>query len=302
MQGEREHVVATIGVFDGVHRGHRALLDAVTAAARETAAVSAAVTFDPPPESILKARSEPFQLTPWPMKQALLAAAGIERVVLLRFSRALAGLSPEDFVQDELLCEFEIEGLVVGYDFRFGAGGKGNSSSLRALGVRFGFWVREIEALSIHGDPVSSTRIRDALGRGAVEEAREMLGRPFAVEGEVVAGHGLGTRLNAPTANVAPHPEQMMPRPGVYLVQARWGERTHGGVAHVGSSPTLGRGDKRLVEVHLIGFSGDLRGERLGVDFLRWRRAPERFAGVHALQTAIAQDVRWATEQLAGGA
>ena len=286
-------VVATIGVFDGVHRGHGALLAEVRRRAREERAASAVVTFDPPPQAVLAPRDEPFEITPWPVKRLLLAEAGIEHVLLIRFTRETAAMKPEDFVERVLLEEFDLAGLVVGYDFRFGCCARGDLALLRDLGCSHRFFVERFEAVRLAGGIVSSSRVREALGRGAVDQAAELLGRPFAIGGEVVGGRGLGRRLSAPTANVIPASEQLLPLAGVYMVRTLLpGGCVRDGLAVVGDSPTLPGGPERRVEVHLLDFEGDLLGQRLEIEFLGRLREFRRFEGVEELRRAIADDVR----------
>jgi len=291
----------TIGVFDGVHRGHRVLLDAVRQAAARAGGTAAAVTFRPPPARILRPEVPLQEITPWPEKRALLQAAGIERIVPLRFTRALAAQAPEAFVREVLLQQFDLAGLVIGYDFRFGARGAGDAGLLRRMGRGHGFRVRAIGAVRYAGRPISSTRIRNALARGRVDLAGAMLGRPFAVWGRVVAGRGLGTRRLVPTANLRPAPTQLLPADGVYLTRLRHRGRTWGGVAHVGGTPTLGGPIAAPIEVHLLDFTGSLHGARLSLEFLARHRESRRFAGFRELRRAILEDVRWARGMFARG-
>lgn len=291
----------TIGVFDGVHRGHQALLEAVRRAAAREGGIAAAVTFRPPPARVLDPQRAPQEITPWPEKRARLQAAGMARILPLRFHRGLAALAPEAFVREILLREFDLAGLVVGYDFRFGARGAGNAALLRRLGRAHGFSVRAMRAVRHAGAPISSTRIRDELARGRVDRAAAMLGRPFAVRGRVVAGRGLGSRCFVPTANLRPARTQLLPAAGVYLTRLRYRGRTWGGVAHVGGTPTLGGGAAAPVEVHLLGFSGSLRGARLRLEFLAKHRESRKFAGARELRRAIERDVRWAEQAFARG-
>jgi riboflavin kinase / FMN adenylyltransferase len=298
---KRRRVVATIGVFDGVHRGHRALLEAVRRSAARRGAIPAAVTFRPPPAAVLAPDSPLREITPWPVKRALLAGAGMERVLALRFTPKTAALAPETFVRELLLRELDLAALVVGYDFHFGFRGAGDAVLLRRLGRALGFRVRALPAVRCAGSPVSSTRIRAAVARGAVAAAAAMLGRPFAVTGRVVPGRGLGARLFVPTANLRPVPTQLVPAAGVYLSRVRARGRVWGAVTHVGPLPTLGLPETAPIETHLLGFQGDLAGARLEVEFLARRRPSRRFAGVARLREAIARDVRWAERALARG-
>ena len=288
------HAFVTIGVFDGVHRGHRALLDLVRRAAEREGGTAAVVTFRPPPARILDPTRPLREITPWPEKRARLQAAGITRILPLRFTPAMAALAPEAFVREILLREFDLASLVVGYDFRFGAHGLGDAALLRRIGRRHGFRVRAVGAVRLAGAPISSTRIRDAIARGRVDRAAAMLDRPFAIRGRVVAGRGLGSRHFVPTANLLPARTQLLPATGVYLTRVRYRGRIWGGIAHVGGTPTLGEGASAPIEVHLLGFTGSLRGAGLTLEFLAKHRESRRFAGVRELRRAIEGDVRWA--------
>jgi riboflavin kinase/FMN adenylyltransferase len=293
---------ATIGVFDGVHLGHQSLLTAVRRAAHRRGGIPAVVTFRPPPARILDPRTPLREITPWPEKRARLEAAGIARILPLRFTRAMAALAPEIFVREILLREFDLAGLVIGYDFRFGVRGSGDAALLRRMGRQHGFHVRALPAVLFAGTPLSSTRIRDVIARGEVDRAAEMLGRPFSVRGRVIEGRGLGTRHFVPTANVRPPRTQLLPAPGVYLARVPYRGRMWGAVAHVGPAPTLGGSAAAPVEVHLLGFTGTLLGRSLTVEFLERHRESRRFASFEQLRRAIARDVRWAERTFSGRA
>jgi riboflavin kinase/FMN adenylyltransferase len=301
LEGSRPRVVATLGVFDGMHLGHCTLLERVRRRAAEEGAIPAAVTFDPPPRVVLASTPAPFQITLWPVKRLLLTEAGIERILLLQFTKETAALSPEAFIENVVLGEFALAGLVIGYDFRFGAKGAGDAALLRRLGETHGFWVEEVQAVRREGEVISSTRIREALQRGSVGEAAGLLGRPFAVQGTVIKGAGLGHRELVPTANLVPETEQLMPAPGVYLVQVLVGAAAYSGVAMLGGSPTLEAHTTRLVEVHLLDFQGDLLGHLLELRFLERMREGRRFAGIEELRRAIAADIRMARRRLPAG-
>jgi riboflavin kinase/FMN adenylyltransferase len=293
---EGRHAVATVGVFDGVHRGHQVLLAQVRGAADRSGAEAVAITFDPPPGEVLAPSPEPSQLTPRESKRALLALAGMDRVELVAFTLAFARLAPEEFIERTLLRLLDLEGLVVGYDFHFGAGGAGNTALLRASGRKRGFWVEEIAAVLDGGEPISSTRIRDQVRAGSVAEAGRLLGRPFTLDGRVAHGRGLGGHALVPTANLALDPHQLFPADGVYVAQVPFSGRLVDGVASVGTSPTLGPGGERLVEVHLIDFEGDLYDRELSLQLLDRIREQIRFEGLTELAAAIRGDIQRARE------
>ncbi len=297
----RARAVAALGVFDGVHRGHQALIDRVRVGARREAADPVVVTFDPPPARLFS--TEPlgaFEITPCREKVRLLRALGVVRVLVLPFTRELASRTARGFVEDVLLREFDLAGVVVGHDFGFGANRQGNPELLRILGRRLGFWVEVVAPVTLRGERVSSTRIRALLRAGRVREAAARLGRELSIAGRVGSGQGLGKRELVPTANLDIDPDQILPAAGVYRVWARLGDHPRWpGVANVGPVPTLGTGHDRLVEVHIFDFDNDLHGQDLQVEFIDWMRAEQRFPDLESLRTAISEDLRRARKQFA---
>ncbi len=298
LKHQKDRAVIAIGVFDGVHRGHQVLFERVRRTAVRADCLAGVVTFDPPPYALLSGDPTPLEITPLREKAALLAELGIERMLVLPFTRSLAALSPERFVDDVLLQELDLEGVVVGHDFRFGAHRAGDGELLRALGAARGFTVEIVAPVERGGSRVSSTRLRHCIAGGRVEEAAELAGRVLAVEGRVGRGQGLGARELVPTANVEVDPRQLLPAPGVYAVEVSGRAGWFGGAASVGRAPTLGTGHDRLVEVHLLDFEGDLRGVELRVGFVARLREIRAFRDLAELRAAIADDIRAARERL----
>jgi riboflavin kinase/FMN adenylyltransferase len=287
-----------VGVFDGLHRGHERLV--ARAVARAAGARCVAVSFDPHPDLVLakEFHARP-PLTPIPEKQERLAALGAELQVL-PFTRELAALSPEAFVDSHLVGPFAPAWLVVGEDFALGRGRAGNVERLRAIGRERGFEVEAVPLLRDGDGPITSSRIRERLAAGDVTGAGRLLGRRFSLAGTVVRGDGLGRKLGWPTANLRLHEEKCLPSLGIYAVWARVdgaGDWLPGAMS-VGVRPTFG-GQAVTLEVHLIDWDGDLYGREVEVRFVDWLRAELKFDGPDQLVEAIAEDVRQARQRLA---
>ncbi len=238
--------VVTVGNFDGVHRGHQALVGAAVEGAKAAGGVSVVLTFDPHPSRVLSPDRAPEALVTADQKEELLERLGVDRMALLPFTTELSVLTPPEFAAAVLRHALGARRVVVGTNFRFGRGRSGDVALLRRLGADLGFDVVAVEPVFHEGAPISSTRIREALARGAVEAARDLLGRPFFVDGEVVRGDGRGRTIGIPTANLALRNETL-PRPGVYAATARL--LPEGGlraaVVNLGRRPTFGGGRRR---------------------------------------------------------
>ncbi len=280
----------TIGNFDGVHRGHRALLDRVVAKARETRVTSCVLTFEPHPREFFSPQSAPARLTRLRDKLELIAAAGIERVHVIRFETAFAALTAARFIEEVLLRGLRTTWLLVGRDFRFGAQRKGDFATLQGKG----FALESMPDVQFEGERVSSSAVRAALQAGDFGRAERLLGRPYTISGKVVHGAHLGRELGFPTANI-PLPHQP-PLAGIYVVQV---DRQGRGVASVGYRPTVNPLPKPLLEVHLLECNPMLYGQRLRVRFLQKLRDEAKFNDLDALRRAIAQDAAQAREYFA---
>jgi riboflavin kinase / FMN adenylyltransferase len=288
---ESRPVVATIGVFDGMHRGHRALIDTVVRRAAEQGLRSLVVTFDPHPATVLAGSVFPHLLTGRALQLRYLTELGVDRAWMLPFSRQMAAMEPRAFVEELLLRHAAIAELWVGHDFRFGRDRAGNAAWLSAEGRELGFAVHEFPAVLDGDRPYSSTRIRAALAAGEIGEAARMLGHTVLVEGRVVRGRGQGAKLLVPTANLDLPAEQFLPTRGVYAAWAETSGSLVPAVVNVGIRPTLVDDPRIVVEAHLLGWSGDLVGMRLGLH-LAVRMRPERnFKGLDPLRAAVAQDI-----------
>jgi len=291
----------SVGVFDGLHLGHDAILRRTLARARERGGRSVVVSFDPHPDLVLaKSFQAVAPLTPLPEKRERLAEMGIDELQVLPFTRELASLEPEEFVERHLMRPHAPHALVVGANFALGRGRSGNVVRLREIGKRFGFEVESVPLLELGGEPVTSTRIRTVLAAGRVDEAARLLGRRYVLGGTVVPGNAIGRTLGVPTANLRLHEEKFLPAHGIYAVWARIGSESgrRPGAMSIGVRPTFG-GQERTLEVHLIDWSGDLLGAELGVELVDWIRPELRFESAAALTAAMREDLMEVRRRLA---
>jgi riboflavin kinase/FMN adenylyltransferase len=295
--------VVTIGNFDGVHLGHLALVGRTVELARTTERQSIAVTFDPHPASVLRPEAVPQLLQSVEERVAALQDHGIDEVVLVAFTAVLAAQGPEQFVQELLVDRLDADAVVVGGNFRFGQGAKGDIDVLRALGAVHGFEVEVVPLVTTDSATLSSSALRALLAAGDLEAVTRGLGRPFRLDGEVVSGEGRGRTIGVPTANVAVPADRAIPADGVYACWA-WtsGDVRFPAVTNVGWRPTFD-GTSRTVEVHLLDTPDDLDlyGTRLTVAFLARIRGEQRFEGPEALVARIREDVLEARERLGIG-
>lgn len=290
--------VATIGTFDGIHRGHQAILAQLQRVARRYQLPAVVIIFEPQPHEYFARQSAPARLMSLSEKVQALFAAGVDRVLCLGFNAALANLTAEDFVEKILVQGLGIRHLVVGDDFRFGCDRSGDFALLQALGQRLGFGVSYTCTLSEGDERISSTRIRQLLEQSQFAEAEQLLGRPYCISGRVGQGKQLGRTLGIPTANVQLR-RYRSPLSGVYVVTAEVDGRALPAVANVGVRPTVHAGEQPLLEVHILDYDGDLYGKRLQVCFLEKLRDERRFASLEALQAQLQQDIQQAREYFA---
>jgi riboflavin kinase/FMN adenylyltransferase len=281
--------ILTIGVFDGVHLGHKHLLAKLIERARELNLLSVVVTFDPHPQKLLSPKTELPFLTSLEQRKALLKDAGAEVVIVLPFTQELAQLSAREFV-GLLKDRLRLKELVIGPDFTLGRDREGNVSTLRKLGEDMGFTVTMVPPVRINGEMVSSTAIRGALAGGNLARVHSLIGRPFSLHGKVVRGESRGAKLDYPTANLEIEPEQALPAEGVYATWAYVGSRAYESVTNIGRRPTFG-GEKSVVEVYILGYRGNLYGQVLKIDIMERLRAEKQFSSVEALKQQIAEDV-----------
>jgi riboflavin kinase / FMN adenylyltransferase len=286
-----------IGNFDGVHRGHKAVIAAALARGRALGKPSAALTFEPHPRAFFNPDEPLFQLTPEVTKLRLLAATGLDGAIVLTFNADLAKLSAEDFVQRVLVDRFAISGVAIGFNFHFGANRAGSPEFLQAQGKQHGFTVDIVPPLLDGGRPVSSAPIRAALAAGRLDDAAEFLGYPWFVSGTVIHGDKRGRELGFPTANLQLDPACAL-RHGIYAVRTAVAGRRHDGVASFGRRPMFDSGAV-LLEIFLFDFAGDLYGANIDVAFMAWLRDEAMFASAKDLMRQMKEDSWLAREVLA---
>ncbi len=290
-----------LGNFDGVHRGHRAVLEETIRQAQSLSTASGVLTFEPHPRSFFAPDAPPFQLTSLRDKARAIESLGIDFLIAQHFEATFAAWSAETFVQRTLVEELKVAHVVTGYDFRFGEGRKGDSAMLETLARRFGFAYSAVGPVTEKGEAYSSTKIRTLLQNGAPAEAASLLGRYWEIEGRVEAGSGLGRELGFPTANIAMG-DHLRPKPGIYAVRAgidegkdtTWQE----GVAYLGTRPTFG-GTNLLFEVYFFDGTLDLYGKHLRVQLIGYLREDATFEDAEALKHQMKEDAARAREVLA---
>ena len=292
-------VVVAIGNFDGFHLGHQQLIKTLKVRSKELSLKSTVVTFEPHPQTYFQPNVRLSRLSSVREKLELFRDYGVERVIALRFNEQLASLSAEAFVRKYLVESLSTSHVVVGYDFGFGAGRSGTAEDLQALGDAYGFGVSRVAAVSIDGEKIGSTRVREVLQSGNLALAARLLGRPYAISGRVLYGDQRGRTWGFPTANLLVE-RHNPPLRGVFAVEVGGVEEgLLPGVANLGFRPTVG-GDRLLLEVHLINFSGTFYGDRVRVIFRKRIRAETKFDSFDALKDQIHKDTQaaaaWLTE------
>ena len=284
----------TIGSFDGVHRGHQAILRRLARGAHAAGLPAAVVTFYPHPAQVLRGRNGPFYLNSPDERAVLLGQAGIDYVLTLPFSRDTANLTARQFIQ-QLHERLQMRRLCIGHDFALGRGREGTLPVLRQLGAEYGFTVSITRPITLGGQPISSSRIRLALTDGDVRTARQLLGRPFALTGAVVPGDQRGRTIGIPTANLDLWPAQLTPAAGVYACLARLAGEWCKAVVNIGVRPTFEpEATQNRVEAHLLDFNQDIYDRQLTLHFIARLRDEQRFSGIQPLVAQIQADIRQA--------
>jgi riboflavin kinase/FMN adenylyltransferase len=291
----KKTTVVTIGNFDGVHRGHQNIMRRTVELARQTESLSVVFTFDTHSESLLG--EQPLLLNTPLLRHEFLARQGIGQLLEIKFNRNFARLEPEHFFQTWLVEGLHVKAVVVGYDFRFGAGRRGDFILLQRLGLDKQVMVERVSPVYEGKEIISSSKIRQLLAEGCIELANQMLGYAFIVEGEVVSGEQRGRKLGFPTANIHLAPEYLLPCYGVYLVKMTVDSKSYFGLANVGIKPTFGR-YLPVVEVYLFDLEINLYGKTARVEFLKFIRPENRFSGPEALKAQIQCDIEAAKSYL----
>ena len=285
-----------IGVFDGVHRGHQAVISTSADHAAASKGTPVVVTFDPHPEKVLRPQAAPHLLSATEHKIALIRALGVEHLLINTFDKQFAATEPEDFVQKLVIHSRPLREICVGHEWSFGKNRRGNLDLLKNLGAKFNFNVVGIPPVKINGAVVSSTAIRQAIEKGDLAKAAEMLGREYTILGTVTRGDNLGKKIGFPTANLSAHSEQFPPN-GVYVAEARIDGELYRGVINLGIRPTVSSGkSERVLEIHLFDFNRDIYGHDVEVRFLKFHRPEKKFQDLDTLVQQIRQDVEQARQ------
>ncbi len=292
----RGSLFLAIGVFDGVHRGHQAVISTSADHAATSNGTPLVVTFDPHPEKVLRPQAAPHLLSATQHKIALIRALGVEHLLIITFNKQFAATEPEDFVQKLVIHSEPLREICVGHEWSFGKNRRGNLDLLKKLGAKFNFDVVGIPPVKINGAVVSSTAIRQAIEKGDLAKAAEMLGREYTILGTVTRGDNLGKKIGFPTANLSAHSEQFPPN-GVYVAEARIDGELYRGVINLGIRPTVSIGkSERVLEIHLFDFNRDIYGHDVEVRFLKFLRPEKKLANLDALVQQIRQDVERARQ------
>jgi len=286
-----KHAWVTIGTFDGIHLGHRTILERLVKGAKEENSKAVVVTFFPYPAMVLKSIQEPYYLTTPEEKNRLMASLGVDSILTLHFDQRLASKTAHEFMQ-ALYDQLHFSCLLIGYDFRLGRDREGDLEMLRKIGAELGYCVHAIPAHQQLGQPVSSSRIRSLLAGGDVQTAASLLGRYYELSGEVIHGDGRGRHIGIPTANLDVWREKMMPSSGVYAAIAELDGEFLQAVINVGSRPTFYNGDAiQTIEAHLLDFQGEIYGRRMTLQLVERLRPETKFENASALMDQIRKDI-----------
>ena len=288
--------ILTLGTFDGVHIGHKKILERITQNTENGKYESLVLTFFPHPRMVLQEKSEIKLLNTIAEKSKLLEQTGIENLVIHPFNESFSRLTAEEFVHSILVDQFHIQKIIIGHDHRFGRNRTANIDDLIAFGTEYGFEVEQISAQEIQDVSVSSTKIRKALDEGNIALANEYLGYPYFLSGEVVKGKQLGRTIGFPTANIHIEEEyKKIPKNGVYIVKTFIDNKTVFGMMNIGFNPTV-NGERQTIEVNLFDFDADIYGQKLEISLLEYIREEQKFGSVDLLKEQLNRDKNTALE------
>jgi riboflavin kinase / FMN adenylyltransferase len=287
--------VVTVGNYDGIHIGHRRIIERMKERAGDISGTSILVTFHPHPLHVLKPDKELAAITPLEERRRLIEETGVGVLFMIPFTKEFSLIAPEDFIRDILVKRLAIKGIVVGYDFRFGRKGRGDLALLEKMGRLSGFFVEEVAEITLDGEKIGSNRIRKLVAAGAVAMAGRVLGRPYAIKGAVVRAKGRGRTIGYPTINLKTD-YMLIPKNGVYVTQVEIEGRRFGAVTNVGTNPTFETGQDQSIESFVLDYNGDLYDKEVRVIFLDRIRDELRFGSVEELTARIAKDVEVARE------
>lgn len=289
--GRCPRAVVAVGNFDGVHRGHGAIIEQAMDRSRMLGAPCMVVTFDPHPQLVIGRKPSLPVLTPTDRKLELLSRYEIDAVLVIPFTLAFSRIEAESFVKTTYVDTLAIQEIIVGYSHNFGRYGHGDRLLLERLSERYGFTTHIVQPIQVEGSSVNSSQIRALLSAGEITAAERMLGHPYAIAGTVVRGDGRGSQMRFPTANLEPHdPNALVPKRGVYAVRVLLDGKSFNGVMNIGIRPTFGQ-DVEHCEVHILDFEGDLYDRSIEVEFVERIRDEKRFSSIEALKDQISKDV-----------
>lgn len=292
-----KHPVLTQGTFDGVHVGHRELIHTINEIARQKGGESVLLTYFPHPRMVLNPKDNPLRLlNTLEEKIEMLREAGIQNLIVLEFTKELAGLKAERFIEEVLIEAIGVKTLIVGYDHRFGRNRAGSIEDLKRYEEKGAFQVKEIQAQTIESISISSTKIRNALHEGNVGEAGNLLGRNYALSGKIIEGKRLGREIGFPTANLLVGAEfKLIPKDGVYYVKVNIKGIWYHGLLSIGNNPTV-NGQKKSIEVHVLDFNEEIYGQTIGLEFIWWIRDKKKFLSLQDLKNQIEKDKQYVEE------
>lgn len=282
--------VVSLGKFDGMHRGHRKLIEKLNKE-KQSGQLSVVFTFDVPPKKIISGSPTKCILTKDEKKQVH-ETLGVDVLIEYPFNSETASMQPEEFVKDILVDKLGVSLVVVGKDFRFGKNRSGDINTLKSLGNKYGFRVFALEKEKYRFRDISSTLIKKEIENGRIKDANRMLGYNFVVVGEVVYGNQLGNKIGFPTINIVPCPEKLMPLDGVYQTEVEIDDRTYKGITNVGYKPTVNNEKTRNIETHIFDFNGNIYGKTVTVRFEKFIRKEKKFSSVEELKKQIEKDIK----------